>query len=110
MRTTPKGLTVWDLTTDPFSHAQLAANWDLIDSLLGSASQSVETLATLPVTNLFAGRLVMLSAANGGFGAWTLVLYNGSAWRPVGYEVLSAVPSSGNFAGRLVLLSATSGG
>jgi hypothetical protein len=110
-RVTPKGLYVWDLTTDPFDHTQLAANWDLIDSLFGASATSVETLAALPVTGLFAGRLVMLSSASGGFPAWTLVRYDGSAWRSAGAtEILPTVPVSGNYAGRIVILSATVSG
>ena len=52
----------------------------------------------------------MLSAADSGFGAWSLIRYDGSAWRVVGYEILPAVPSASNFAGRLVILSSASGG
>lgn len=109
-RTTSKGLHVWDLDTDPYNHLELAANWDTIDSLLGSPTSSLQTLATVPTTGNFAGRLVMLSAADSGFSAWTVVRYDGSAWRALGYEVLPAVPSSSNFGGRLVVLSAANGG
>lgn len=110
-RTTAKGLYVWDLEGDTFNHTQLAANWDTIDSLLGVAATQVQTLATLPTSGNFAGRLVMLSGADGGFPAWTLVRYDGSTWRNAGaIEILPAVPSSGNYAGRIVMLSAASGG
>lgn len=110
-RVTPKGFYVWDLTTDSFSHSQLAANWDLADSLLDSAPDQLETTATVPTTGNFAGRLVMLTAADSGFAAWTVLRYDGSAWRPVGpLEILPAVPTQGNFPGRLVVLSAASGG
>lgn len=110
-RVTSKGLYVWDLTTDPFSHTQLAANWDLIDSLLGSATDSIYPTATIPVTGNFAGRTIMLTAANGGFAAFTILRFDGSQWRAVGpLEVLPSVPTLGNYAGRVVILSSPSGG
>lgn len=109
-RTTTKGLYVWDQTTDSFSHSQLAANWDLIDSLLSAPTQAIQTLATIPVTGNFAGRMVMLSGADGGFPAWTAIRYDGSQWRSVGpLEILPAVPTLNNYPGRIVILSAASG-
>src|SRR5581483_10078148 len=109
-RTTSHGLHVWDLETDIFDHTLLADNWDKIDALLGASSQSVETLAALPTTNLFPGRLVMLSAPDSGFPAWSLMRYDGTSWRNVGgVDVLAAVPTLGNYAGRLVLLTTGSG-
>jgi hypothetical protein len=110
-RVTPKGLYVWDLTTDAFNHAQLAANWDLVDSLLGASATSVETLSAIPGSGNFAGRLVMLSTASGGFPAWSLIRFDGSAWRTVSAtEILPVVPSSGNYAGRTVVLSGADSG
>lgn len=109
-RSTSKGLYVFDLTTDQYNHTQVAANWDLIDSLLGAAATSVQTLAAVPSTGNFAGRLVMLSATDSGFPAWALIRYDGSAWRTVGYEILPAVPTLGNFSGRVVMLSAANSG
>lgn len=110
-RTTAKGFYVWDLTTDSFSHTQLAANWDLLDSLLNTAATQVTASATVPVSGNFAGRLVMLTAATGGFAAWTMIRYDGSAWRAVGpFEILPAVPSVGNYAGRILILSAADSG
>lgn len=110
-RVTPKGFYVWDLTTDSFSHSQLAANWDLADSLLDTAPDQLETSAIVPISGNFAGRVVMLTAAVGGFAAWTIIRYDGSQWRAVGpFEVLPAVPTLGNYAGRIVILSASSGG
>lgn len=109
-RTTPKGLHVFDLALDQYDHTQVAANWDLIDSLLGTPATSIQTLATVPSTGNFAGRLVMLSAADSGFSAWQVIRYDGSTWRPVGYEILPAVPTLSNFAGRIVVLSAANGG
>lgn len=111
MRTTSKGLTVWDLATDSFSYSQLAANWDLVDSLLGASSKSVESMATVPTTGNFRGRLVYLTAADSGFQSDTIIRYDGSAWRAVGpIEVHPTVPSASNHAGRLVILSAATGG
>lgn len=114
-RTTSIGLYVWDAGTDSFNHTQLAANWDTITSYLSSFDATtklpkrINTSTTIPGSGT-AGDLLMLTAANGGFGAYTLFKYDGTNYRPVGYETLSAVPSSGNFAGRIVLLSASSGG
>lgn len=111
MRTTSRGLVVWDLPTDAFSHSQLAANWDLVDSIVATPASSIETVASLPATGNFAGRIVMLSAANGGYPAWTMVRYDGSNWRPVNQmEIQATVPATGNFAGRVVILSAANGG
>ena len=104
------GLYVWDQSSDPYSHTQLAANWATIDSALGSPATSMEVLSAVPVSGNFAGRLVMLSVANGGWQPWTLIRFDGSAWRAVGYEVQPAIPSSGNFAGRIVVLSSSTGG
>jgi hypothetical protein len=111
MRTTSQGLTVWDLATDSFSYAQLAANWDLINSLLGAASTSVDDSTTVPATGNFRGRLVYLTAADGGFQSDTIIRYDGSSWRAVGpLEVHPTVPTLGNYAGRIVILSAATGG
>ena len=110
MVTSSKGLTIWDLTTDQFSHTALAANWSLIDGWLGKA-QYIETLSAAPTTNNFAGRMVMLNTADSGFPAWTLIRYDGSAWKNAGaIEILPAVPTLSNYAGRIVVLSADNGG
>src|SRR4026207_1950124 len=94
--TTNHGLFVWDLETDPSNHTQLAANWDNIDTKLlkagsGGSMAGVETLAAIPGSGNFAGRLVMLSSADGGFPAWTLLRYDGSAWRNAGAIEISAI-------------------
>jgi hypothetical protein len=108
--TTVKGLYVWDLETDQFDHTELEANWQLIDSWLGKA-QYAETLPSIPVLGNFAGRLVMLSAPAGGFPIYTLIRYDGSAWRSVGaMEILPAIPTLNNYVGRLIMLSADDGG
>lgn len=109
-RTTSKGLHVWDLSTDAYDHTQLAANWDTIDTLLGSPATSMQILAAVPGSGNFAGRLVMLSASDSGFQPWNLIRYDGSAWRAIGYEIQPAVPTLSNFAGRIVVLSSASGG
>lgn len=105
-RVTSQGLFVWDLTTDDFDHTELAANWDLVDSLLGAPSNSLETLTAIPTTGNFAGRLVMLSSANSGFAAWQLIEYNGSIWKAVGYEIQPTIPIASNYPGRIIILSA----
>lgn len=108
-RTTTHGLYVFDLSTDQYNHVQVASNWDTIDGWYGLATHA-ETLATVPSSGNFAGRLVMLSGADSGFAAWTLIRYDGAAWRAVGYEVLPAVPTLSNFPGRVVVLSSASSG
>jgi len=110
MQTTAKGLVIWDLPTDLYSHSQLGANFQLIDSLLDTPPKQVQILAAVPTTGNFAGRLVMLSATDSGFTAWTLIRYDGSNWRPLNYEILAALPTANLFAGRLVMLSQASGG
>jgi hypothetical protein len=110
MRITPKGLIVWDSTGDLYDHDDLAANWDLIDGLFGTLPQGVEILAALPTTGNFAGRMIMISSAAGGFAQWSLLRFDGSAWRSMGYDLLSALPTNGNYGGRLVMLSAANGG
>lgn len=113
-RVTSKGLYAWDFATDSFNHNQLVANWDLIDSYLvgfdttTKLPKRVQTVTTVPGSGT-AGDLCMLTATNGGFQPYTLLKYDGSNWRPVGYEIVPAVPISGLFAGRIVILSAASG-
>jgi len=110
MVTTTKGLIVWDLSADRFDHTQLAANFNLIETWLGK-TQYAETLGSLPSTGNFAGRLVMLNTASNGFPAWTMVRYDGSAWRNAGsIEVLPALPTLSNYAGRVIVLSANDSG
>lgn len=114
-RSTSKGLFVFDLGGDNFSHTQAASNLDLIDSYwIGFDSTTklpkrLHTTTTVPGSGT-AGDVVMLSAADGGFSAWTLIRYNGSTWRAIGYEILPTVPSAGNYAGRIVVLSAADSG
>lgn len=113
LTTTNLGLTVWNNPSDTWNSAQLAANWLAIDADYNRTrpTDRAEVLATLPGSGNFNGRLVYLSAANGGFTAGTLVRYQGAAWGAVGpQEVQSSVPATGNYAGRLVLLSAASSG
>lgn len=114
MRSTANlSLTVWDSNNDTFDHTALASNWDKIDADYNRTrpTNSAEVRTTVPSTANFEGRLVYLSAADGGFAAGTLIKYHGSAFAPVtGVEVLTALPTLGLFAGRMVLLSSASGG
>lgn len=108
--TTNAGLYLWDLGTDLYNHTQLAANLTVIDGYFAGFDPTskfvkhLHTTATIPGSAAL-GDVVFLTAAVGGFPSNTIVRYDGSAWRAVGYEVLAALPSSGNFAGRLVMLS-----
>jgi len=110
-RTTSKGLYVWDSSTDSFNHTQLAANWDTIDSYLAGFDSTsklpkrVQLVTSVPGSGT-AGDVCMLTATNGGFQPYTLLKYDGTNWRPVGYEIVPAIPTSGLFAGRVVVLSA----
>jgi len=114
MRTTANlGLTVWDSNSDEFNPTELADNWDLIDAAQGGfkIADRVEIRADLPITNLFNGRLVYLTAAVGGFQANTMVVYNGAAWRNIGpLEKFAVLPTVGNFIGRMVILTGADGG
>jgi hypothetical protein len=109
--TTNLGLYVWDAPTDLFNRTQLAANWDAVDAAINTLPKGVEISATIPNTGLFAGRVVMLSAAASSFPAWTLIRYDGSQWRNAGaIEISAIVPVSELYAGRIVILSAAVGG
>lgn len=117
MRVTPNlSLTVWDSNNDEFNPTELADNWDKIDDAFDTSisfypADRVEIRADLPVSSLFNGRLVYLTAAVGGFQANTMVVYTGSAWRNVGpFEKFSALPTTGNFIGRIIALTSADGG
>lgn len=117
MRITPNlELIVWDSNNDEFNPTQLADNWDKVDAAFDTTqsfypADRVEIRNDLPVTNLFEGRLVFLTAAVGGFQAESMVVYNGTAWRTIGpFEKFSALPTLGNFIGRIVVLTGASGG
>ncbi len=115
MITTPNlGLKVWNGDSDTFNRQDLIDNWNAIDAdyARSRTANQVEILATLPVTNLFDGRLVYLTAANGGFAAKSVVRYNGSSWAVVGPspEVMGSLPTAGNYQGRIVALTAADGG
>lgn len=107
--TTRLGLNVWDLTSDPFDHTELADNWDLIDDEVGIA-KGFEILATLPTTGNFPGRIVMLSSPDGGFRAWTLCRYDGSSWAPMGAIEIHATLPINPYDGRIIILSNPDGG
>ena len=109
-RVTPRlGLYVWDLTTDPFDHVELADNWDAIDAQAFIA-KGFEIVSSLPTTGNFPGRVVMLSSPSGGFAAWTLCRFDGGAWAPIGaIEIHPSLPSNPT-EGRMVILSAANSG
>lgn len=115
-RITSRGLYVWDLTNDSFNHTQLAANWDTVDLYLQGFDTTtklpkrINTSTTVPVAGMVAGDLVMLTATVSGYMAYTVLRYDGTNWRPVGYEIVPTVPTQGNFAGRVVILSTANGG
>ena len=113
--TTHAGLTVWDSSTDAFSHTALAANWDAIDARLGGVDSLGGTTFFSLVTSLpgspSLGQCCMVTVPTGGFAAYTIVRWDGTNWRAVGpFEILPSVPTLGNYPGRIIILSATSGG
>ena len=114
MRTTTNlGLKVWNLSSDGFLPSDLEDNWDAIDADYTRArpADRVEILAAVPAAGNFDGRLVYLTAADGGFPTKTMIHYNGTVWKAVGpNEILASVPTLANYDGRLVLLSAANGG
>jgi hypothetical protein len=112
-RTTTHGFFVWDLGADAFNHAQLAANWDLAETLFIRGPQNIQLINTLtpggsgPRTPLASGDLAMTSTGVASFAAQTLIRYDGSGWRAVGaVEVKSDLPTTENFIGRMILLTA----
>ena len=116
--TTNLNLKLWG-TNDPFSVTDLSNNFNLIDNqfttggVLTTPVRFIEKLATIPVTSLSEGRLIYLTADNGGFKARSILRYNNSsgAWETIASpEMVSVVPTTGNYIGRTVLLSAANGG
>lgn len=112
MRSTSKGLTVWNDTTDNFDHTELAANWDLIDSYwvgFDSATQKVKQVSSGSAfpSSPTAGDLFMPTQNIGNIPAYALARYDGSSWLTVGViTIQSSLPSS-PFAGELVVLSSS---
>lgn len=114
MRSTSKGLTVWNNTSDNFDHTQLAANWDLVDAYwIGfdattQLPKRITTVSTVP-TSATAGDLCMLTApATSGTAtlpAWSLLRYDGSQWLPVGDVAIQTTIPSSAFAGQVIVLS-----
>lgn len=111
-RTTTHGFYVWDLGADQFNHTQLAANWDLAETLFSRGAQGVQLINTLtpggsgPRTPLASGDLAMTTTTVGSFRSQTLIRYDGSSWRAVaGVEVMPDLPTSENFIGRCILLT-----
>lgn len=111
-RTTTHGFFVWDLGADAFNHSQLAANWDLAETLFARGAQGVQLVNTLtpggsgPRTPLASGDLAMTTTTVSTFRPQTLIRYDGSAWRAVqAVEVMPDLPASQNFIGRMILLT-----
>jgi hypothetical protein len=116
-RQTPNvDLTVWDSNSDEFNPTELADNWDKLDAALDTSgsffpADQVEIRSDLPVTGLFDGRLVYLTATASGFPAKTMVVYNGTIWKTVGpIEEFTSIPGAGNYVGRLIVLLSPDGG
>jgi hypothetical protein len=112
-RTTTHGFFVWDLGADAFNHSQLAANWDLAETLFGRGPQNIQLISTLtpggsgPRTPLSSGDIAMTSTTVASFRPQTLIRYDGSSWRAVsGVEVQPDLPTTENFIGRTILLTA----
>jgi len=115
--TTTHGLYVWDLSADAFNHAQLAANFDLIETLFTRGPQNVQLINTLtpggsgPRTPLSSGDIAMTSTTVASFSPQTLIRYDGSSWRAVaGVEVKSDLTTTENFIGRCILLTSNASG
>jgi hypothetical protein len=80
--TTPNlGLKIWDSDNDQFNRQDLITNWTNIDNdyTRQRSADRVEILASVPASGNFDGRLVYLTAANGGFAAKTIIRFNGSS-------------------------------
>jgi hypothetical protein len=114
--TTNIGLTVWDLSADSFDHTELAANFETLDDYFVGFDTTtklvkrINTSATVPATGT-AGDVVMLTAANGGYPAYTILRCTATnTWQSTGIEIQSAIPASGNFEGRVIVLTANDSG
>lgn len=111
MRTTSKGLTVWNDSTDNFDHTELAANWDLIDSYwvgFDPATQLPKRISggtTLP-SSPSAGDLFMPTVAISNFPAYALIRYDGSNWLTVGVVTIQGGLPTTPYTGEVVILSA----
>ena len=110
MRTTSRGLTVWNNSSDSFNHTQLAANWDLIDSYWQGIDPTtqlpyrIRTASSLPA-GAAAGDLVMLTTNVGNFPAYSMARYDGSQWLPVGMASVQGTLPGAPTAGQIVILS-----
>lgn len=107
---------VWDQNGDTFDHNQLVANWDAIDNQLGQprTSNSITQASSLTIglnNTTDRGKILYLTAPDGGYPTGTIVRWNGTTWNDIkGVELLTGVPASNNYDGRMVLLTASSGG
>jgi hypothetical protein len=115
------GLTIWNAANDQFDWTLLANNFSIIDQQFAAAGTQtvsnvpirfIETLSTVPSTGNTDGRLVYLTAANGGFSANTIIQYKTSttSWYEVGQpELVTQVPPSNHYLGRMIVFTASSG-
>lgn len=108
--TTPNlGLTVWNSDNDIFDYTVLTRNFQAIDTKFGAASnatQFIDTLSSLPAGAQTDGKLIYLSAANGGFTKNTIVQYRttpADGWYHVATpELVRSLPVQGNYSGRVI--------
>jgi len=114
-------LTIWNAANDQFDWTLLANNFSIIDQQFAAAGTQtvsnvpirfIETLSTVPSTGNTDGRLVYLTATNGGFSANTIIQYKTSttSWYEVGQpELVTQVPPSNHYLGRMIVFTASSG-
>jgi len=114
-------LTIWNAANDQFDWTLLANNFLVIDQQFAAAGTQtvsnvpirfIETLSTVPSTGNTDGRLVYLTATNGGFSANTIIQYKTSttSWYEVGQpELVTQVPPSNHYLGRMIVFTASSG-
>jgi microcystin-dependent protein len=114
-------LTIWNAANDQFDWTLLANNFSIIDQQFAAAGTQtvsnvpirfIETLSTVPSTGNTDGRLVYLTATNGGFSANTIIQYKTSttSWYEVGQpELVTQIPPSNHYLGRMIVFTASSG-
>lgn len=107
---------VWDQPNDVFDYVQLVANFDAIDVALAlpRTSNAITQAAVLTAglnNTTDRGRLIYLTAPDGGFVTGTIARWSGTAWTDIkGVELQASLPVTNNFDGRMVLLTAAAGG
>ena len=114
-------LTIWNAANDQFDWTLLANNFSIIDQQFAAAGTQtvsnvpirfIESLSAVPNTGNTNGRLVYLTAANGGFSANTIIQYKTSttSWYEVGQpELVTQTPPSNHYLGRMIVFTASSG-